>query len=363
MTDDGVNAATLTTDSTLRSAQAGAATQQTGIRFLVIGAPKAGTTSLFEYMRLHPQLHMPAEKELYFFNIDRNYRRGMSWYLDTVLRQAPPGAVSGEATTEYMSGAPYVDDESDPALRSLARSELEEVIPRRIRQALPEVKLICVLRDPVQRAYSHYRMMVLSQVESRSFEETVEQLIDPAALERTRAARTRTNGYIVSGEYARLLGAFLRVFPREQLKVIFSDELSERPAETVAELFEFIGVDADFVPENVNTRYRAAAVKPRIPGLNLVLWQAGMARVTPARTLWHALPTKVRHTIDSAYNVANYRVEMWNAWRGAVSEDIEPSVRERLIAHYRADSEALAELLDREVPWLSAWNASSNRSR
>jgi hypothetical protein len=347
------------TDSFPSSEYTGSRAGSPGIGFLVIGAPKAGTTSLFEYIRLHPQIHMPAEKEVYFFNIDRNYRRGLAWYLNTVLRHAPPGSVCGEATTEYMSGAPYTDDESDPALGSIDRAALEEVIPRRIKQALPEVKLICVLRDPVKRAYSHYRMMVLSRVESRSFEETVDQLIDPVALERTRVARTRTNGYIVNGEYARLLAGFLRVFPREQLEVIFSDELAERPAETLANLFEFVGVAHDFVPDNVNTRYRAAAVKPRIPGLNLVAWQANMARVAQARALWHALPTKVRDLIDSAYNVANYRVEMWNAWRGTVSEDIEPAVREQLIAHYRADSEALAEMLGREISWLATWNASS----
>jgi hypothetical protein len=325
------------------------------IGFLIIGAPKAGTTSLFEYMRVHPQIHMPAEKEVYFFNIDRNYRRGMSWYLETVLRQAPHDAVCGEATTEYMSGVPYADDQGDQTADSLDRKELEEVIPRRIKQALPDVKLICVLRDPVKRTYSHYRMLALGRDESRSFEEAVNQLIDPASLEHARVARTRLNGYIVNGEYARLLAGFLRVFPREHLKVIFSDDLAQRPAETLADLFEFIGVADDFVPDNVNTRYRAAAVKQRIPGLNLVIWQAGFARVRPLRALWHALPWRLRKAVDSAYNVTNYRVEMWNAWRGTVGEDIEPHVREKLIAHFRPDGEALREMLGREIPWLATW--------
>jgi hypothetical protein len=325
------------------------------IGFLVIGAPKAGTTSLFEYMRLHPQIHMPAEKEVYFFNIDRNYRRGLDWYLETVLRQAPPDAICGEATTEYMSGVPYVEDEGDPVTRSTDTKALEEVIPRRIKEALPDVKLICVLRDPVKRTYSHYRMMALSRVDSRSFEEAVDELIDPASLEHARVSRTRMNGYIVAGEYARLLDGFLRVFPRERLKVIFSDELAQRPAETVSELFEFIGVADDFVPENVHTRYRAAAVKQRIPGLNLVTWQMNLAHVRPARTLWHALPGRLRKAADSAYNVTNYRIEMWNAWRGSAGDDIPPSVREKLIAHFRPDSEALGEMLGRDIPWLAAW--------
>lgn len=330
------------------------------IRFLIIGAPKAGTTSLFEYMRVHPQIHMPSEKEIYFFNMDRNYRRGPDWYLSTVSRGAPPGSICGEATTEYMSGVPYQDltgrDQQD-----VARSEgdrrrtLEEVIPRRIKQTLPNVKLICVLRDPVKRAYSHYRMMALGRAESRSFEEAIDELIEPSALELTRVMRSRVNGYIVNGEYSRLLGGFLRVFPRARLKVIFSDDLAERPADTLADVFRFVGASADFVPANLNTRYRAAAVEQRIPGLNLVTWQTNVARAGVARALWHALPHRMRSAIDRAYNVTNYRVEMWNALRGAVGEDIPAAVHERLTAHFRPDSEALGKMLNRDIPWLVTW--------
>jgi hypothetical protein len=328
------------------------------VRFLIIGAPKAGTTSLFEYMRLHPQLHMPPEKEIYFFNIDRNYRRGLDWYRETVSRDAPQGAICGEATTEYMSGVPYVESGEDeqPALANgTALETLEEVIPRRIAKALPDVRLICVLRDPVERACSHHRMMALGGAEPRTFAAALEELIEPAALERARLARTRLNGYVVNGEYARLLGGFLRVFPRDQLEVIFTDDLQQRPADTLAGLFGFLGVATDFVPENVGTRYREAAVKQRIPGINLVTFQGNLARLDLARRLWHVLPARSRNAIDRVYNVVNYRVEMWNALRGEVDENMPAGVRERLVAHFRPDSEALAELLGREVPWLESW--------
>lgn len=325
------------------------------IRFLIIGAPKAGTTSLFEYMRAHPQIHMPAEKEIYFFNMDRNYHRGWDWYLSTVSRGAPQGAICGEATTEYMSGVPYADGQGHPAANSGDRQAVEEIIPRRIRDALPDVKLICVLRDPVKRAYSHYRMMALSRVEPRSFEEAIDELIDPSSLEQARIARTRVNGYIVNGEYARLLAGFLRVFPTEQLKVIFSEELARRPAETLTDLFHFVGASGEFVPDNVNRRYRTAAVKQRVPGLNLVTWQMNLAGVPPVRALWHSLPAPVRRQIDAAYNVANYRVEMWNAWRGSAADDVPVPARDKLVEHFRPDSEALGEILTKDIPWLTTW--------
>jgi hypothetical protein len=327
------------------------------IGFLIIGAQKAGTTSLFEYMRRHPQIHMPPEKELYFFNSDQAYSRGRDWYLTVMSKGAPPGAICGEATAEYMAGVPYKDLAEDKHAGTAEDSDdgrsLEEVVPRRIKQFFPDVKLICVLRDPVARAYSHYRMAVLNRVESRSFDDAIDELMEPAALEHARSAHTRTDGYVVGGEYARVLAGFLRVFPREQLMVIFSDELERRPSETLAAVFGFIGVAPDFVPDNLDTRYLAAADKQRVPGLNLFVWKTTLARVRPARALWHALPAGVHRGIGRAYSVAAYRIQLWNARRSAAREDISSSTRLKLATHFRPDGEALGDMLDMDIPWLS----------
>ncbi len=329
------------------------------IGFLIIGAQKAGTTSLFEYMRRHPQIHMPAEKELYFFNSDLAYQRGRDWYLTVMLQGAPPGAVCGEATAEYLAVPPYKDiaDTKNPnTAASLDHgAPPEEIVPQRIKQFFPDVKLICVLRDPVARAYSHYRMGILSRTESRSFEQAIDQLLQPRALERARATQTVTDGYVVGGEYARVLAGFLRVFPREQLMVIFSGELEQRPSETLAAVFGFIDVATDFVPENLNTRYLAAAVKQRIPGLNLFVWKANLAHIRPARALWQALPTSVHRGAGRAYSVAAYRIQLWNARRDAVSDDMPSSTRLKLATHFRPDSEALRDMLDMDIPWLEEW--------
>jgi Sulfotransferase domain len=327
------------------------------IGFLIIGAPKAGTTSLFEYLREHPEIHMPGEKEVYYFNMDRNYRRGWDWYQATVTRNAPAGAICGEATTEYISGAPYNDENDDEATPDRNGGPIEELIPRRIRKALPDVKLICVLRDPVKRAYSHYRMMVLSRAERRSFDDVVAHLTSPDMLVESRAFRTRVNGYVVNGEYARLLNGFLRVFPRDQLKVIFSDELAANPLETASEIFDFIGVADDFIPATIGTRFRQAATKERVPGLNLIAWQSMVARSRIARSLWHSLSDRARNSVDRAYNVANYRVEIWNGRRGVPDDDMSPNAQRILMAHYLADSQTLASMLDRDIPWLLSWRA------
>lgn len=332
-----------------------------GIDFLIIGAQKAGTTSLFEYMRRHPQIHMPAEKEVGFFNVERSYRRGKDWYLSTMLRDAPPHAVCGEASVGYMRGTPFGDlkpEEFDDLWAAWTATEpLERVIPRRIVEMLPDAKLICVLRDPVERAYSQYRMEVLNRAEDRSFEEAVEQLMEPSALRQARIAPTRTNSYIVGGEYFRILSGFLSVLPSERLMTILSPDLVARPRETLAGVFEFVGVTGDYVPDNLNTRYRAAAVKQRVVGLDLYAWQRRIARVGRVRTLWHALPRPIHDWIDRSYRTASFRVAMWNARRDAADHGIAPATKRQLAAHFRPDSQALAEILGMDIPWLADWEA------
>lgn len=329
------------------------------IGFLIIGAQKGGTTSLFEYMRRHPRIHMPPEKEIEFFNRDHVFQRGWDWYSTKVTRGAPLDAVCGEASTYYMSGRPgdvLGHELGEGAGEGLNEVELlgslEEIIPRRIMQSLPEARLICVLRDPVERAYSAHRMMTLAHTESLSFDVAIDRLLSPEALDKARNVPTMTNGYIVMGEYARILAGFLRVFPRQQLKVIFTNELASRPLEVLESVFDFVGVANDFVPDNLESRYREGAVKERIPGLHLVRWQADLARKNSARKLWHALPKRVRWSLDRV----SYHAAMWNAKRGTVENShMSQSVRERLRVHFRPDGEALGDLLGREAPWLANW--------
>jgi hypothetical protein len=330
------------------------------VDFLIIGAQKAGTTSLFEYMRKHPQIHMPAEKEISFFG--RNYDRGWDWYMATVSRGAPPGAICGEASIGYMSGTPFADitlnEQGHKPDTQMFNEPLENIIPERIKMSLPDVRLICVLRDPVARAYSHYQMAVLDEAESRTFDDAIDNLLTTDALTNSRIIPTNSNGYIVNGEYHRVLAGFLDVFPREQLMAISSDELSTNATSTLMRIFDFIGVSNDFVPDNLNARYRAAATKRRIPGFDLYDWQRSAAGLRPLRALWHWLPKSLRVKVDRGYRVAGYRVRMWNAHRSNVTQamsDMPADTRTALIRHFLPDSRALGQLIDQEIPWLRDW--------
>jgi hypothetical protein len=198
--------------------------------FLVIGAQKAGTTALYAYLRWHPAITGPSWKEVSFF--DRHHARGPAWYRGnfplTLLagRSRPP--LVGEASPSYV---------------------FHPFAPARVAALLPDARLIVLLRDPVDRAYSHYQHEVALGRETLPFEEALAQ-----EEERTRGEVERMLAdpgyfshawwdftYLARGRYAEQLERWLAVFPRAQLLVLPAQELAHRPAETYARVLAFLG--------------------------------------------------------------------------------------------------------------------------
>jgi hypothetical protein len=305
--------------------------------FLLIGAQKAGTTSLFEYVRHHPGLYLPSEKEVSYFNLESRVARGWAWYLDWVFADAPDDRPWGTFSTFYMDAA----------------EGREDTVPRRIREAAPDVKLIAILRDPVERAISHHRMSVMKRLETRSFEDAIDELLHEDALADARIQPTEANSYITRGEYGRALGNFLELFPREQLLVLFAEDLDRDPAQVLQAMFSFIGVDPDFAPPNLGERYRRAGEQRRIGRLDLHGWRQRLASRGSARAAWERLPAGLRRALDRRVRVVSYRVELWNArQRGkSAAPEIDPNLVSRLTDHYRPDVDRLTQLADVEPPW------------
>jgi len=133
--------------------------------FIIIGAQKAATTSLYKYLNAHPAIFMPPDKEVPFFTRPDLYQKGLAWYLQTHFANASPDQLWGKATPQYMC---------DPQA------------PARIYHALPEVKLIASLRHPIKRSFSHYKMAVHRGVEQRTFDEAISDLLSPVALAQAR---------------------------------------------------------------------------------------------------------------------------------------------------------------------------------
>jgi lipopolysaccharide transport system ATP-binding protein len=201
-------------------------------RLIIPGAMKAGTTSLFAYLEGHPQLAPSLEKEVHYF--DMNFHRGPVWY----ARQFPRG--QGHSTV--VSPLPF---ESSPYYLFDPR------VPARIRELVPDVKLVILLRDPVDRAFSHYHNNLRLGRENLSFEDAIDAeeeriageeerlLSDPQAV----SLAHKRYSYLRRGLYAEQLLRWQSCFPEEQLLLVDAGRLFTDPRAVVAEVLAFVGVD------------------------------------------------------------------------------------------------------------------------
>ena len=198
--------------------------------FVIVGAQRGGTTSLHAYLSAHPQVITPATKELHFLT-DR-YERGLDWYLGQFPSELPLGVVTGEAT-------PY--------------ALFHPLAPRRLLEIAPAAKSIVLLRNPVDRAYSHYLLEWSRGEETLDFAAALDAELERLDGEEARLARDpwytsafhKHASYMARGDYARQLERWFAVFPREQILVIRSEDLYERSAETFARIAEFLAINPD----------------------------------------------------------------------------------------------------------------------
>jgi len=199
--------------------------------FLVIGTMKGGTTSFFNYLVEHPQVRPPFRKEIKFFDI--HYIQGPGWYRAhfPLGYKMKIGAVTGEATPYYI---------------------FHPTAPQRIAQTLPQVRLITLLRNPVDRAYSHYNHMLRVGREPLSFEEAIEREPERLAGEaekiiadpRYSTFKHLHYSYLARGRYIEQLRQWFKFFPREQMLILSSEDLYSSPASVYGVAVAFLGIPA-----------------------------------------------------------------------------------------------------------------------
>jgi hypothetical protein len=290
--------------------------------FIVIGAPKAGTTSLFNYLCQHPQVFRPPLKEPRFFAIEGHvpsHRERVHWLVDTWegyvdhFSGARPDQLGGDASGAYLYSTGVIE---------------------RIRQRAPEVPLVAILRHPVEATWSHYLMARGYGKAQGSFEEEIDrEPLEPVATqwawELTMLVRARL--------YHAHLTRWLDAFPRDQLLVHLYEDLREDPAAVVRRTFSHLGLDPD-VPLDVSERSNVGT-DPR--SLRLHAFEHRPGRV--ARHLKLALRrVPGRRTVQSV-------VLRWNE---RPVPPVPSASRQRLLDVFRSDTDALEELLGRD---LSAW--------
>lgn len=206
--------------------------------FIIVGAQKAGTSSLFTYICQHPAVAAPMRKEIHYF--DLNAERPYSWYKAhfPVLRA---GKITGEASPYYL---------------------FHPLAPERIAARLPNVKIIIMLRHPVDRAISHYWHEFRHGYESLSPHDAFEiekDRLGPATTATKRgeyAAAHQHYSYAARSCYAEQVASYLKWFPRVNVKLVNMDDLMRDPGKVVDDTISFLGLPpaeiGDLVPRNVN---------------------------------------------------------------------------------------------------------------
>lgn len=205
--------------------------------FIVVGAMKAGTTSLYHYLGSHEQIYMPKVKELDFFVEEMNWPRGIAWYEQQFTGAGESVVALGEASTAYTK---Y------PRFQGVAE---------RMATVVPAVRLVYVVRDPVERIRSHYEHRVALGAETAPAE--VAAFENPIYLDYSR--------------YALQVEQFLRHFPPEQLLVITSEGLRSDRRAVMHRVYEFLGVDPELIPAGLDTEYYRTDRRRSYPP---VVWSA-----------------------------------------------------------------------------------------
>lgn len=200
------------------------------INFIGIGAEKAGTTWVADCLREHPEIFIPQKKEIFFFNEydphflnvkNFRYERGIDWYTNQFKDN---NLIRGEFSPTYL----YC-----------------QMAAKRIHRHFPGIKLIIILRDPVRRAYSQYIHDVrLGVIKNISF---------PMALR-------KYPNYVEKGLYYKHLRSYLDKFPKENMLILFNEDIAKKPTQEIKKIYRFVEVkDIGFIPDSLKERKNTAS--------------------------------------------------------------------------------------------------------
>lgn len=309
---------------------------RSSLDFLVIGAQKSGTTSLWRYLREHPRLRIPETKEVPVFAVVRPSRADLAAGIARSFSDARPDSLLGTVTSTYMVGD--VSGKTSSDVRAIAE---------RIAAALPDVKLIALLRDPIERAISGYAMSFRRGREKRSIDEALSELLLPEQLERARLRPADPDSAVVAGEYGRALGVYRNLFPAEQLHVAFTEDLERDPGAVIDGVLGHLGLPAGFRPEGLGVRhFRGGRRKLMDPHAEQLLRRYFEEDILP-----HMSGDPAGHR--AAFS---FFLETWDVAPDPEPLRISAEVRSSLEAHYREDARKL-EALGVAAPWIERWDA------
>ncbi len=292
----------------------------------ILGAAKCGTTLLYDLLNQHPEICMSVTKEPLFFEAE--YEKGLDYYWNRYYSDYKDEKIIGEARHRNLY-LPYIAE--------------------RIKNCMPDAKLIVILRNPTDRAFSHWWHCYSYGVEKLSFDDAICEDLNriekgitfkgdtgPKLWKKNlnfRYGKNEYRTYIDSGYYSEQIERFLQLFPRKQLKIVFLEDLSLDTTKVISELCSFLTIAPSLTIRKDHSRHNTA-MSPRAIKIKQMLKRLGARRVT------------------------KYLPNLINTWEHLFSQDvgkksIHPITREKLLKHYYNFNQELEKLTGRN---LSYWN-------
>jgi len=297
--------------------------------FFLIGAAKCGTTSVAKYLDQHPEVFVSKPKEPNFFAFEPSSKPACRGPVDEEQLYQLLLKYSVTSPAAYRELFAPVQEERAVGEASV-RYLYETDTAKRIAEHAPAAKLIVLLRDPVDRLHSHYHMNVRQHIEPKSL---------VGALD-AEAARVEQGWgwdwhYLRVGKYAEQLQRFYDCFDSSQLLVLFHADLQQRPAEAMRVIFEHLEVSLDFKPNFSNRAM--VGYTPRWRLLRKLIREESLMK-TCAKQI---LPTRFRKSLVN-----------WSESKNRQAIPASPPVlRQQLNDRFASDSQQLADLLGRHLPW------------
>jgi len=270
--------------------------------FLIIGAMKSGTTTLYHLLKSHPAIYMAEVKEPRFFSLEKNMA-SISWY-ESLFDSVTVETAIGEASTNYTKYPVF------------------KKVPERIKRHIPDVKLIYIVRNPVERAYSEFTY----NYSTRGVE-----------INNPHDAIVQNSSYINISKYFMQLNRYLEVFDRSQIKVILLEDLKGTPGKTIKTIYDFLDVDTEFTPLALGEHKHQTKNR------------AGQRRAFAHALRKFPLYDAASHLVsDNTKGVLNRLLRK----KVDPPQKMTMADREYLIDHLKEDVLSMQEYLDRD---LSAW--------
>ncbi|GBF81428.1 sulfotransferase domain-containing protein [Aphanothece sacrum] len=295
--------------------------------FIIIGAAKSGTTTLYQYLCRHPQIYMSTPKEPDFFSLEKSYARGIDWY-ESLFKDATPDQICGEASTTY------------------SRYEQHPKAAERIAKYCPNVKLIYIMRHPLDRAYSFYAYRFKGTQLNQEFHVARNELMTAKTFEEAIAQQSE---FIDSSYYLEQIERYLPFFPRESFLFLLMEDLIEKPASTLNQILTFLGADSTVdimkggeVIANQAKDYREGVFQKKIAG--------SVNAIPGVKLMTKLVPKPIKQGMYNMLKDLTY--EKWKK-KQYFPPKMLPETRIMLIEKFREPNRELAQFLNRD---LSHWD-------